>query len=529
MHRRGRRGEPGDGLPDGHGAAGTPEGRSTGDGDPDADGRAPADAPEALAPALESDEHEDDAGADEACGAEDDDESIAEDDDDAACDEADADEEDEHDDGDDADEDGADGEETIFRESAAEQLTSPEQLDRTLEVIGARGWAALVALWALLAAIVAWAIVGSVPTREEGAGILVPAGGLRQVVATGTGRLTDLRTRVGEFVEPDEVIAIIDRQEVRDLLLEAESRLDELIAQDGTLDEFESRESEVQQALADVEQARLRRLIEFSRERLERLRTRRELVTRLIADGALSAIEIERLDEERETITLSIERATLELEQSEARLRNAEFERRRGRLERSLRIDEMRRRAGMLAARLERESLVRSPVRGRVVEIRAAMHAAITVGDPVMLLEPLDEQFAVLEAVLYVSAATGRRIQRGMPVELTPSTVRREEHGSLVGTVSFIADVPTSKSAMMAVLSDADMVERFTQRIGLPLEMRVALVPDPGTPSGFRWTSAEGPPIAISAGTLCDGAVTIRRQSPLSLVIPALRRSLDGE
>lgn len=484
------------------------------DGTAGGGGRAPSDpGAEDLAPAHDDAEDEDSTGYD--------DEDVESDEDGGGYDEEDAAEDE---DGGDAGDDGS-----IFRESAAEQLTSPEQLDRTLEVIGARGWAALVALWALLAAIVAWAIVGSVPTREEGAGILVPAGGLRQVVATGTGRLTDLRTRVGEFVEPDEVIAIIDRQEVRDLLLEAESRLDELIAQDQTLGEFETRESDVQHALAGVEQARLRRLIEFSQERLERLRTRRELVTRLIADGALSAIEIERLDEERETITLSIERATLELEQSEARLRNAEFERRRGRLERSLRIDEMRRRAGMLAARLERESLVRSPVRGRVVEIRAAMHAAITVGDPVMLLEPLDEQSAALEAVLYVSAATGKRIQRGMPVELTPSTVRREEHGSLVGTVSFIADVPTSKSAMMAVLSDADMVERFTQRIGLPLEMRVALVPDPGTPSGFRWTSAEGPPIAISAGTLCDGAVTIRRQSPLSLVIPALRRSLDGE
>ena len=52
----------------------------------------------------------------------------------------------------------------LFRESALERLSSPEQLDQQLQVTSPRGWIALLALWSVLAAIMVWSIVGSVPT-----------------------------------------------------------------------------------------------------------------------------------------------------------------------------------------------------------------------------------------------------------------------------------------------------------------------------------------------------------------------------
>ena len=49
------------------------------------------------------------------------------------------------------------------------------------------------------------------------------------------------------------------------------------------------------------------------------------------------------------------------------------------------------------------------------------------------------------------------------------------------------------------------------------------------TPSGYDWTSSEGPPVTISAGTLCTGTVTVKRQRPISLVIPTVRKKLNLE
>ena len=100
------------------------------------------------------------------------------------------------------------------------------------------------------------------------------------------------------------------------------------------------------------------------------------------------------------------------------------------------------------------------------------------------------------------------------------------------GVVESIAEVPTSKSAMLAVLADEDMVDKFTREMGLVYQMEVSLEPAPRPPSdeatvsGYRWTSSDGPPVMISAGTLCTGTVTVERQRPISLVIPAVKKKL---
>ena len=96
----------------------------------------------------------------------------------------------------------------------------------------------------------------------------------------------------------------------------------------------------------------------------------------------------------------------------------------------------------------------------------------------------------------------------------------------MVGWVVSVADGPTSKSAMLAKLSDEDLVETLTQQIGLPLEVNVALDATDATVSGFVWTSSEGPPTRISAGTMCSGSITVKTQSPIELLMPFIKRKL---
>lgn len=415
----------------------------------------------------------------------------------------------------------------LFRETALEQLSSPEQLDQALQVTNPKGWASLIAIWVLLGVVVVWSIVGVVPTKEEGKGILVSGGGLKLVVAPGAGRLTAIEVEVGDEIAVDQVVARIDKHDIVDQLNDAISQLEELRLQNVRLTEFDVGEVELQAELTAEEFSRLDRTIQFSRQRLERLTTRRAIIEDLRNQGMLTDIDLFRVDEEMETAMIAVEHAELEKERLTASNRRADFQRERERLKRELEIEELTRRVDILRNRLERESHVQSPYGGRVVEVRAAAHTAVGVGDPILLIEPVDARAAGLEAILYVSAATGKRVKQGMLVDLAPSTVKREEHGTLRGEVTFIADVPTSRKAMTAVLSDAHLVEQFSREIGLVLEMRVSLN-RAETPSGYEWSSETGPPVQISAGTLCDGFVTVDTRRPISFVMPGLRGSLDG-
>jgi len=45
-------------------------------------------------------------------------------------------------------------------------------------------------------------------------------------------------------------------------------------------------------------------------------------------------------------------------------------------------------------------------------------------------------------------------------------------------------------------------------------------IPDPSTPSGYKWTSQEGPPFSIPTGTICKIKIVIDEQPPISYLIP---------
>ena len=421
----------------------------------------------------------------------------------------------------------------LFRESALERLSSPEQLDQQLQVTSPRGWIALVALWAVLAAVILWSFVGSVPTREEGRGIIVVGGGLRVVVSPGKGRLRSIDVEVGDALDPGDVVGTISQQTLQDELDEATAQLVELQAQNRRHAEFDRREEDLQASLAKVDEQRLQQTISYAMDRITRLRERHDIVNDLVEQGMMTAIDLHEIEQDIETVSLDQEKARLEIQQLIARNENDAFQRERERMTRDNEVERLQSKADLLSGRLKRESQVVCQVAGRVVEIRAAVQTEVNVGDAILLIEPTGTESGTLEAILYVSAATGKRIKvhgeadgPEMVAHISPSTVKREEFGSMIGRVSFVARVPTSKPAMEARLGDKDLAEKLTQEIGLPLEVRISLIPTPDTFSGYVWTSSHGPLTVITAGTLCRGSVTVSEQRPIELLIPFFKKRL---
>lgn len=96
---------------------------------------------------------------------------------------------------------------SIFRQVALERLSSPDQLDQLMQVTDRRGWLALVALAALLLTATAWGVLGSISTKVMGEGLLIRSGGLRGVVSTYSGEVTEFHVAVGDVIQEGQVIA----------------------------------------------------------------------------------------------------------------------------------------------------------------------------------------------------------------------------------------------------------------------------------------------------------------------------------
>jgi HlyD family secretion protein len=190
--------------------------------------------------------------------------------------------------------------------------------------------------------------------------------------------------------------------------------------------------------------------------------------------------------------------------------------------ESEFRINALARNIKTMEDRLTYDSRVVSKVSGKVIEVKVASGAMVSMGTPVISVESEERQ---LEVVLFVSAADGKKVQPGMEIDLVPSSVTKEEYGSLLGLVSYVSDYPATYQGIMQVIENEQLVRSLSQDAA-PYAIRAALIPDGATISGLKWSSGKGPPGIIQAGTICMGEITVEHKRPINYVIPLLKGKL---
>lgn len=417
----------------------------------------------------------------------------------------------------------------IYRKVALDRLASPEQLDQLLVVTNVRVWLVLVGVFVILAMLVAWGFVGSLPTRVHGSGILVWRGGMFEVTAVETGRLVSLNVRVGDEVTQGQVVGRIAqpgleeaRDEAREVLREYESR-HELLSRFAVHDLRMNREAIAQQ------RATFQHGIRLARERRGWLKTRLESQEQLLEHGLIT----------RQALAMtrqSISSAKKEASQArgmlkEVDVREAELVQRQDQesSERELQIREQKRKIVTLEGRLVLASELVSPRAGRVVEVRSVAGRLVAPGTPIFNLEVGRDSDQALEVLVYLSPRDGKKVKAGMTIEIAPSTVRPEEYGRILGVVASVSDFPATRQALMADLANEDLVQHFLDQAGgAPLVLHADLLTtdDSQSPTGLRWTSSKGPDTPIHAGTLCASSVVVRQQHPIEFLVPGIKEAM---
>ena len=165
------------------------------------------------------------------------------------------------------------------------------------------------------------------------------------------------------------------------------------------------------------------------------------------------------------------------------------------------------------------EPFIVSSHSGRVLEVLVRNGSAVDRGTPLLILEPVDDR---LQALIYVPSGAGQRIQSGMRADISPATIKWSEFGYLIGAVTEAPKFASSRTGMMRQLENEELVRALTTA-GPCVQVIADLDTDPGTPSGYRWSSSKGPSLHLHHGTPCRARVTVREQRPISLVIPMVR------
>ena len=161
---------------------------------------------------------------------------------------------------------------------------------------------------------------------------------------------------------------------------------------------------------------------------------------------------------------------------------------------------------------------------GVITEVKARPGSSVHANTPLFSLEP-HQKNRPLELILYIPARDGKRVAPGMPVNISPSTAKREEYGYLKGKVSFVSLYPASKSAMMHHIHNESLVHSLTLDEPV-LQVTARLIDDPNTRSGYAWTSKKGPAYPVESGTLCQANVVVESHHPLHYLLPYAKKHL---
>ncbi|KUN38459.1 hypothetical protein AQJ30_12880 [Streptomyces longwoodensis] len=165
------------------------------------------------------------------------------------------------------------------------------------------------------------------------------------------------------------------------------------------------------------------------------------------------------------------------------------------------------------------DTVVRTVAAGRVTALAASIGQIISTGADVAAVEKVAHADDPLYATVYVPAENAAAIPAGAPVDLTVQTVPAQRYGVLRGHVKAVDRTAQSARQIAAFLGDGQLGEQFT-RTGRPVAVLVRLDTSPTTKSGYRWSSHDGPPYALTSMTLATGSIRLADQRPVDWLLP---------
>jgi HlyD family secretion protein len=344
---------------------------------------------------------------------------------------------------------------------------------------------ALLALGVLLIVLIVWSVIGEISIKVQGKGILIRGDALLEVTSGSDGRVIEILVQENETVRVGDLIARLSQPQLDEKIRNKESELAGLIAQ----------VSSERQAQASI----INRLNSESAELRRKVVTQQEAVER----GLLTNSSLLQTKEQ--------------LTNKDTQIANI----RSGLGEKQGRIDGVRRELSELRSQLGTTAEVLSAYDGRVIEIATHEGDLLTPGTTVVTLEAFEEP---IDAVIYIPAADGKKVKPGMMAQISPSTVKQEEWGFIIGEVSSVSEFPVTPEGLKKVLRNEQLVQDLAGK-SAPFEIKVTLL-TADTDSGFQWSSSAGPPQKVFSGTVCSANVTVEKKKPISYVIPIFKSTL---
>ena len=407
-----------------------------------------------------------------------------------------------------------------------EHVSSPEQLDQAITVINHHGWISLVALGVLLVAAIIWGIYGRIPEKVNGSGLLINSSELMSVTYNYGGTIRNVFLSNGQDVHKGQVIARIEREDLLENIQIATQRLSNLQQTYDTTTPLINRQADMTDDMLAKSESDFRSQIENVSRQIETAKRKEKNMKELFDDGLIT--EMEYLEAHKEVLSMEMQKQSAEQQLLNAgvnRVRTS-TESKQEKLNLQHQIAEAKKQLEIERKNYQIATKIVSPVSGKIYEISVARGSYVPPGSTVAIVEPISSDGGTLQAVMYFPVKDGKRIKRGMNIAVIPSTIKQEEYGYIQGIVTSVSDFPVSPQYLQAVMQNPALAQGFAA--DPPIEVKISMVTDPTTETGFHWSSSRGPNDTLTPGIPTTGFVIVRSQRPIEMIVPLIKKKVFG-
>lgn len=398
-------------------------------------------------------------------------------------------------------------------------------LDNAIQIVPPSGWLLTLALTIATAAAVLWSVYGTIPKRVIGLGTtLYEQAEVINISAGANGIVSRIHLETGDGVS--EKTALIDLELIEEIDKEAQlkRRINALTKRlERTIAAGEARAKDARASFDEYEKSAQLKTSQL-REQAAYYQGQLAEAEKLLGKGWMTADHVENIRKSLDSAQVAIAQTRVALAEKRVELDKEAVDERHSVEETRIQLHDAENSLAEVRRTLERYSTVRSPMAGQLREILPAVGESVAKGSVVARIER--EKTKTLNVLAFFHPEDGKKLRVGMPALVSPSSSDRNIYGSIRGRVDRISERPIPLEVADRALGSTGFVTELAGGAS-PFQVEITLDVSESTPSGFEWTSSNGPPYPLSPGTISHVVVDQSEDRPISLLIPLLRSAIE--
>ncbi len=165
----------------------------------------------------------------------------------------------------------------------------------------------------------------------------------------------------------------------------------------------------------------------------------------------------------------------------------------------------------------EKEIKFLAPSDGEVLVLQVLPGEVVSFGQTLLWFQKPSEKNLIYS---FFSLEKGDQIKPGMPAHIAFDSTRTELYGKMEGVVKEVLPLVVNQQSDVVKSIPSESLRKYLATQSLSVIVSIEPTLDPSTPSGYRWTTKEGPPYKIPFGSIADVKVTLAEKRPITYVIP---------